>query len=155
MVPDVQAHPDIDPFRKQRAAEAGVNAMLCVPFCGRHQVLGVLSITSTQRRVFTDDEAMVLSAYAEQVAIAIEHARLLAAEEERTAVLERTNLILRDEITERQRIEAERERLLAEQEARNAEMERFTYTVSHDLKSPHYDPRLLGPARAGCARGQC
>ena len=57
MVPDVQAHPDIDPFRKQRAAEAGVNAMLCVPFCGRHQVLGVLSITSTQRRVFTDDEA--------------------------------------------------------------------------------------------------
>ena len=98
---------------------------------------------------------MVLSAYAEQVAIAIEHARLLAAEEERTAVLERTNLILRDEITERQRIEAERERLLAEQEARNAEMERFTYTVSHDLKSPHYDPRLLGPPRAGCARGQC
>ena len=86
--------------------EAGVNAMLCVPFCGQHQVLGVLSITSTQRRVFTDDEAMVLSAYAEQVAIAIEHARLLAAEEERTAVLERTNLILRDEITERQRIES-------------------------------------------------
>ena len=55
--------------------------MLCVPFCGRRQVLGVLSITSTQRRVFTDDEALVLSAYAEQVAIAIEHARLFAAEE--------------------------------------------------------------------------
>ena len=136
MVPDVQAHADIAPFRKQRAAEAGINAMLCVPFCGRQQVLGVLSITSTQRRVFTDDEALVLSAYAEQVAIAIEHARLLAAEEERTAVLERTNLILRNEITERQRVEAERERLIAEQEAKNAEMERFTYTVSHDLKSP-------------------
>jgi GAF domain-containing protein len=28
MVPDVQAHPDIAPFRKQRAAEVGVNAML-------------------------------------------------------------------------------------------------------------------------------
>ena len=124
------------PYRKQRAAEAGINAMLCVPVCGPHHVLGVLSITSNQRRVFTDDEAMVLSAYAEQVAIAIEHARLLAAEEERTAVLERTNLILRNEIAERQRIEAERERLITEQEARNAEMERFTYTVSHDLKSP-------------------
>src|SRR5215510_7480810 len=82
MVPDVQAHSDITPFRKQRAAEAGINAMLCVPFCGPQDVLGVLSSTSTQRRVFTDDEAMVLSAYAEQVAIAIEHARLLAAEEE-------------------------------------------------------------------------
>jgi PAS domain S-box-containing protein len=136
MVPDVQAHPDMSPFRKQRAAEAGINAILCVPVRGPQDVLGVLSSTSTQRRVFTDDEAMVLSAYAEQVAIAIEQARLLAAEEERTAMLERTNLILRDEITERQRVEAERERLLAEQEARNAEMERFTYTVSHDLKSP-------------------
>ena len=54
MVSDVQAHPDIELCRKQRAAKAGVNAMLCVPFCGRHQVLGVLSVTSTQHRVFTD-----------------------------------------------------------------------------------------------------
>jgi PAS domain S-box-containing protein len=136
MVPDVQAHPDITPFRKQRAAEAGINAMLCVPVRGRHHVLGVLSITSKQLRVFTDDEAMVLSAYAEQVAIAIEHARLLAAEEERRVVSERTNIILHNEIVERQRVEAERERLITELEVRSAEMERFTYTVSHDLKSP-------------------
>jgi signal transduction histidine kinase len=136
MVPDVQAHPDITPFRKQRAAEAGINAMLCVPVCGRQHVLGVLAITSKQLRVFTDDETMVLSAYAEQVAIAIEHARLLAAEEERREVSERTNASLRNEIAERQRIEAERERLIIELQARSAEMERFTYTVSHDLKSP-------------------
>jgi signal transduction histidine kinase len=136
MVPDVPACPDITPFRKQRAAEAGINAMLCVPVRGRHHVLGVLSITSRQPRVFTEDETMVLSAYAEQVAIAIEHARLLAAEEERRAVSEHTNAILRNEIAERQRVEAERERLITELEARSAEMERFTYTVSHDLKSP-------------------
>ena len=136
MVPDVQAHPDIPPYRKRRAAEAGIHAMLCVPVRGPHHVLGVLSSTSKQRRVFTDDETMVLSAYAEQVAIAIEHARLLAAEEERAAVSERTNTILRKEITERQRMEEERERLITELEDRSAEMERFTYTVSHDLKSP-------------------
>jgi signal transduction histidine kinase len=154
VVPDVQAHPDMSPFRKQRAAEAGINAILCVPVRGPQDVLGVLSSTSTQRRVFTDDEAMVLSAYAEQVAIAIEQARLLAAEEERTAMLERTNLILRDEITERQRVEAERERLLAEQEARNAEMERFTYTVSHDLKSPLITIRgFLGLLEQDAIRG--
>lgn len=40
------------------------------------------------------------------------------------------------EITERKLAEIERERLISELEAKNAELERFTYTVSHDLKSP-------------------
>ncbi len=40
------------------------------------------------------------------------------------------------DITERKQAEAMREELIAELEAKNAELERFTYTVSHDLKSP-------------------
>jgi len=40
------------------------------------------------------------------------------------------------EITERKKADLEREKLIAELEAKNAELERFTYTVSHDLKSP-------------------
>jgi two-component system, LuxR family, sensor kinase FixL len=43
--------------------------------------------------------------------------------------------IIRD-ISERRQAFEERERLIAELEKKNAEMERFTYTVSHDLKSP-------------------
>ncbi len=40
------------------------------------------------------------------------------------------------DITERRKVEAERETLIEELEVKNAELERFTYTVSHDLKSP-------------------
>ena len=40
------------------------------------------------------------------------------------------------DITKRKQAEIEREKLIAELSAKNAELERFTYTVSHDLKSP-------------------
>ncbi|HSG42800.1 MAG TPA: ATP-binding protein [Anaerolineales bacterium] len=43
--------------------------------------------------------------------------------------------IARD-ITERKLAEKEREELISELEARNTELTQFTYTVSHDLKSP-------------------
>ena len=40
------------------------------------------------------------------------------------------------DITEKKRAELEREELIRALEAKNAELERYTYTVSHDLKSP-------------------
>jgi PAS domain S-box-containing protein len=40
------------------------------------------------------------------------------------------------EITGRKKAELERENLITELETKNTELERFTYTVSHDLKSP-------------------
>jgi PAS domain S-box-containing protein len=45
-------------------------------------------------------------------------------------------LVAHVDISDRKLMETEQARLIWELEAKNAELERFTYTVSHDLKSP-------------------
>jgi len=96
---------------------------MMVPLIARDRLVGVLGIGGKlSERGYSQDDEVTLSTLANQVAIGIDNARLYAA--------------VQHELAERKRAEVERERLIAELEVKNAELERFTYTVSHDLKSP-------------------
>ncbi len=86
---------------------------------------------------------------------------LLGGHRLRTRRIRRHNLALQAEVAVRKRAEQALERLIgelegknAELETRNAEMERFTYTISHDLKSPLVTIKgFLGLLHQDVARG--
>ncbi len=74
-------------------------------------------------------------------------ARLIASGEDHVLGMVR-------DITVRKWAETERETLINELEAKNSELERFTYTVSHDLKSPLITIKgFLGLLRGDAEKG--
>ncbi|MBL8049796.1 MAG: GAF domain-containing protein [Anaerolineales bacterium] len=92
-----------------------IHAWMAIPLRVKGRLIGIIALDGHTVGQFTKRDAELALTYANQVAIAIENARLFSELQ--------TELI-------------ERKKLIVELENKNAELERFTYTVSHDLKSP-------------------
>jgi len=69
---------------------------LCVPLKTKDAVIGVLNIESDQLNAFDESDVMVLQSLANQAAVAIENAQLLAAERQRADELEALRTTLTD-----------------------------------------------------------
>jgi PAS domain S-box-containing protein len=92
-----------------------VNSWLAIPLKTRGKIIGLIALDGKTKDQFNEHHAELAVTFANQVAIALENSRLF---------------------TELQNELFVRENLIKELESKNVELERFTYTVSHDLKSP-------------------
>ena len=94
-VPDLEAAAVQYPRSFQLGRRSGFRALLAVPLVGEEKVLGTITIRRAEPRPFTAAQIAALESFADQAALAIEHARLFR---EVTEALEReraTGAILR------------------------------------------------------------
>jgi signal transduction histidine kinase len=99
---------------------------LGVPMIARDHMLGVISLQSYRRNAFTEDDVVLLTAIANQAAVAIDDARLYQD-------LQRLNVALEARVAERTKELRETNlRLVAADRSKN----QFLANMSHELRTP-------------------
>jgi len=100
-----------------------IHSMILAPLLAQGELLGVLGLgRHVPGKDYTPEDLTFLQDMADRSAMAMLNAQIYKE--------------LEQELAERKRVEAQIRQVNTELETKNAELERFTYTVSHDLKSP-------------------
>ncbi len=96
IVEDLQNDPRLDTLHRDADRRLGYHTFVGVPLRIGSRVTGVLILRSRARRVISPDETAVVQAFADHAAIALENARLYAAEQRQRHQAEALTEIARD-----------------------------------------------------------
>jgi PAS domain S-box-containing protein len=121
-IPDVKADSDYTFTEGQKLGD--FRAILCVPMLREGVPIGVLALTRSEPRPFTEKQIELVTTFADQAAIAIENVRLFEQVQERTREL---SLSL-DELR------AAQDRLV--QTEKLASLGQLTAGIAHEIKNP-------------------
>jgi two-component system NtrC family sensor kinase len=121
-IPDVQTDPD---YRFDEALRLGnYRTLLGVPMMRDGTPIGVVTLTRSEPRPFTDKQIELVATFADQAAIAIENVRLFEEVQERTRELSKSLNDLR----------AAQDRLVQTQKL--ASLGQLTAGIAHEIKNP-------------------